>query len=230
MAIETIKECIASNRTLTNLEKLVYIEYAITTHEGKMENIPSLSTSCLENKYCQARCKNGKTICRDCYAVRLLNGRKTVREKMAVNHKFFTTYDIPACAVPVINASIFRFESFGDLETPLQVKNYYSIARKNKGTVFALWTKNPHVIQAAIDKYGLRKPKNLIIIYSEPLLNAAIKDYSKIYKFVDKSFFVFTKDYAEKHGIKINCGAKDCNGCRICYTIGGEKIIYEIKK
>ena len=146
MSIETIKECIMNNATLTNLEKLVFIDYSISTHSGKMEKIPSISTSALDNVYCNARCKNSESICSKCYARRLLTMRKSLREKMNVNHKFYTTYEIPAIAVPHVNASIFRFESFGDVENALQVKNYYTIARNNKHCMFVLWTKNPHVI------------------------------------------------------------------------------------
>lgn len=230
MSIETIKECIMNDYTLTNIEKLVFIDYSISTHSGKMEKIPSISTSSLENTYCNARCKNNESICSKCYARRLLKMRKSLREKMTVNHKFYTTYDVPAIAVPHVNASIFRFESFGDIENELQVKNYYTIARNNKHCMFVLWTKNPQVIQAAKDKYKLRKPGNLRIIYSENLINAPITDYSKKYSFIDKSFFVFTRDYAKKHGIKINCGAKDCSNCRTCYEKNNIKIICELLK
>lgn len=231
MSIETIKECIMQGRDLVSLEKRVFIEYSMTNHSGKMEKIDSISTSALCNTACAVRCKIPCTICERCYARKLLKMRKTLREKLTVNHKFYTTYELTKKDVPSINAKVFRFESFGDLENELQVKNYFTIARANPETFFVIWTKNPHIIADAIKKYRIRKPKNFRVIASEYYINRPITDHVwDRYRFIDKVFAVVTKDYARENSITPNCSGR-CADCMRCYNPNNvDKIIIEYLK
>ena len=59
------------------------------------------------------------------------------------NTKILTGRILKEAEIPMINASFFRFESFGDLINVTQVINYFHICKKNKHVHFALWTKNP---------------------------------------------------------------------------------------
>ena len=231
MSIETIKECIMDNATLTSLEKRIFINYSMTKHSWKMEQIDSISTSALCNTFCATRCKIPRTICEKCYARVLLKMRKNLRDKLTVNHKFYTTYELTKKDVPTINAKIFRFESFGDIENELQVKNYVTIAKANKETFFVLWTKNPQVIAAAMEKHRIRKPKNFRIIASEYYINRSIIDHVwDRYRFIDKCFVVVTREYARENSIKPNCNGK-CIDCMRCYDPdNNERIIIEYLK
>lgn len=219
MSIETIKECIMENRKLTSLEKRIYIEYAICkNHTGKMEAMKSLSTSCLENPYCKARQKKEGCICQKCYADAMLHCYSTLSEKLKINTKFLTEYELTKKDVPFINASVFRLEAFGDVKNILQVKNYYTIARANKHCKFVLWTKNVNFVDLAGTK-----PRNVIVIYSEPEINkiwtkSEYDIFKKYHAAVNKIFCVFTEDYIRENSIRINCGSKKCIECMTCYT------------
>ena len=54
---------IDSKKPLTVFEKIEYINYSITHHSGKMENIEYISTSCLCNDRCKNRMENKNFIC-----------------------------------------------------------------------------------------------------------------------------------------------------------------------
>ena len=230
----------------SDIEKAAAVDYSALTpdeikklldaamcknHGGKMAGIMSLSTSPLMNMHCIERMKSGAAVCSHCFSARMQGRYNTLRAKLIRNTFFLTSCDIPSEAVPVINANIFRFEAFGDLVNTLQVKNYFTIAAANPGTMFALWTKNPWIIADAMSEYGISKPDNINIILSSTLLNmsADVAAVAAKYDFVDKVFTVFDKDHAGD--VEINCGARCCNTCRRCYTkTDGIELINELLK
>ena len=222
---KTILEKIEQRQDLTSAEKQAYIRYAITTHSGKMEGIPSISTSCKCNKYCKKRKENQCLICSKCYADSLIDFRKTLNKKLSMNSIFFAEYTINKKEVPLINSAITRFESFGDLQNEKHFKNYCTIASANKHCNFALWSKNPFIIKQALAE-GTKIPENLQIIYSIPKINylppmgwnAFKKIIRKAFPFVKKVFTVYTKDFAKECKIDINCGSRNCMKCGKCYT------------
>ena len=101
--------------------------------------------------------------------------------------------------------------------------NYFHICKKNKHVHFALWTKNPWIIEEALDA-SERKPSNLQIIYSSPCIN---DQADPGYDFIDKIFTVYDKDYISTHDVSINCGAKSCLTCHKCYVKSKIKYINE---
>ena len=139
------------------------------------------------------------------------------------NTEILTGRILKEAEIPVINASFFRFESFGDLINVTQVINYFHICKKNKHVHFALWTKNPWIIEEALDA-SERKPSNLQIIYSSPCIN---DQADPGYDFIDKIFTVYDKDYISAHDVSINCGAKSCLTCHKCYVRSKTKYINE---
>ena len=192
-----------------------YVGVHITTnHTGKMRGMISLSTSCLCNKYCKAYAKDPKKVCHKCYAVTQMNYQKSMQPCFEKNTKILTESVIPKEYLPIINAAVFRFEAFGDIQNETQVINYFNICKKNKHVNFALWTKNPAIIDRAI-KSGHAKPKNLQIVLSSHYLNK-VADINR-WSFVDKIFTVFTKDYIEENNVKINCKGESCLLCQKCY-------------
>lgn len=208
--------------TLVNAKKVTGVHYTIN-HTGKMEGMQSLSTSCVDNKYCLERSKNEHTICYHCYAQRQMKMYKNMEKCLKSNTEILTSKILDDDQIPLINAAYFRFESFGDLNNCIQVVNYFNICNKNKDVHFALWTKNPWIIEEAIN-IGHKKPKNLQIILSSCILNTpAITDY----EFIDKIFTVYDKEYIKLNDININCGAKSCLSCHKCYVKSKTKYINE---
>jgi hypothetical protein len=203
------------------------LEKAITYKmTGKMEGMASLSTSPLCNPNCIKRMNAGETVCAHCFSARMQKRYKNLNEKLVRNTEFLTTTELTPDDVPFLNMSLFRFESFGDLNNALQVKNYFTIAEANSHCTFALWTKNPWIIEEAINEYGINKPDNLIIILSSVLLNTPT---TPGYDFIDKVFTVYDKKAAES--VNINCGARSCATCRRCYTkTNGVEYVNELLK
>ena len=203
------------------------IEKAICrAHGGKMEGLQSLSTSPLVNPHCIERAKHDKLVCSHCFSMNLQKMRKELKAKLIRNTDLLTSEVIPVEEMPLLNIAYFRLESFGDLNNEIQVENYFNLCRANCHATLALWTKNPFIISAVL-KRGIRKPSNLIVIYSSPCLNAQV-DYDKLVKafpFIDKVFTVYDKEHAA--GMDINCGARHCMSCLRCYKKRSDKIIRE---
>lgn len=200
-----------------------------TDHSGKMENMCSLSTSVLENENCQRRAKIKGSICEKCFAQRMAERYgKGFQDKYKQNTDVLTTTVIPVRDWFDINALYFRLEAFADLNNETQVVNYFNCAKHNKKTVFVLWTKNPMYIYQAI-AHGNKKPRNMIIIYSSPMVNARVnvEKLLKIYPFIDKVFTVYDREYVKAHNIDINCGARNCFTCGKCYSKRTTKEIRE---
>lgn len=202
----------------------------VTIHSGKMEGIPSISTSCILNARCQKRVTCNKSVCNNCFAHSYMKFRKELREALERNfhiltERFLTKKEIEDLN---INSSFFRLEAFGDLNNDIQLINYVNICKHYKYTRFALWTKNVDILLSVFSKKKYRKPRNLSLIISSPLLNVAFpKSFvEKVNAIVhiDVVFTVYSKDFAEKHNIIINCGAKHCLSCLQCYKSHRETI------
>lgn len=203
-----------------------------TAMSGKMAGLWSLSTSTLMNPQCAKNAAIVGSICSKCYARTLLKMRKSLREKLEINTRILTAVIIPFECLPIINNLYFRFEAFGDLMTSKQVVNYFNICKKNPAVNFALWSKNPHLIQAAIDQYKIEKPQNLNIIYSPLFMNVCNGEtIIKKYPFIDKVFTVYTLEYIQDHPeTVINCGGRSCINCLNCYKKGGNVYVNEMLK
>lgn len=216
-----------NNLTVKQFKALTGIHFT-TKMNGKMAGMQSLSTSCTNNPHCIERHKQNDTICKHCFAFSQINCFKSMIPCLEKNTELLTAEIIPAENMPVINCLYFRFEAFGDLVNYIQVVNYFNICLKNPAVNFALWTKNPWIIQDAIDR-GYIKPDNLNIVYSSPILNQNVTDaiISK-WAFIDKIFTVYDANTAQN--VNINCGAKNCLSCGLCYNKNNVVYINEILK
>ena len=201
-------------------------------HTGKMKGMNSLSTSCLENPNCIKRLENGSGnhICSYCFSEAQQKRQKTTREKMRRNTAILTERLFVVAEMPFLNSSIFRLEAFGDLVNPTQARNYIRLAKRNPGTTFALWTKNPWILEEAIKAEG--KPGNMIVILSAELLDVQqpeilFRRMKNRFSFIDKMFLVYRPETVKAENIDINCGARSCMQCRKCYTPGTAEIIKE---
>lgn len=200
-------------------KQIIIYDHICFNHESKMAGVISLSTYVGNNRFCLARCKNCNAICSHCYASSLTKQRQGLKNKLIRIMAILTNVELTAADVPKIDASIypyFRFESFGDINNVLQFKNFNLIAAVNPGVNFTLWTKNPGIIQAAING-GLQLADNLIIGLSSLYLNKPEIDKAQRYSFIRFLFTVYSPNYIEENNVIINCGAKHCVSCGICY-------------
>lgn len=183
---------------------------------GKMEGVPHLSSSYLENPACIARAKIPGTICAKCYAATTCKRYPEARDAYAQNGRILSRRIIPVEEWPLLNYRVFRLESFGDLINVKHAKNYFNFCKRNPLTTFALWTKRPDVIARALKT--AEKPDNLIIIYSSPYIN---KESAPDYDFIDKTFTVYDDDRPTI------CAGKSCLQCGRCYSKKTTKRITE---
>ena len=198
-------------------------------HNGKMEGMMSLSTSPLENTFCKCRRHCPNSICSHCYSYNMNAMFKTLAAMLKKNLDVLSTVKIPVSEMPVLNALYFRFEAFGDLQNETQLENYFNLCERNPETHFAIWSKNLPIVKRVIDG-GHKKPANLQILASSMYVDK--RDDVTAYDFVDKVFTVYSKEYAKKNNVKINCGGKSCLGTcgNKCYKKNGTKFINELLK
>ena len=210
--------------TINQFEKETGIKFN-KNMSGKMEGIICLSTSNLCNKFCAAHKADPDSICSKCFADGTCKRYAALNENMRKNTEILTTRLFRVDEFPVINAMIFRLESFGDLNNAIQCMNYFRLCKRNPGVRFALWTKNPNFVQQAIDA-GESKPDNLVILLSSHIIGKRC-DASR-WGFVDKTFTVYRKDQMAED--MINCGSRDCMTCQRCYRKDSENDIREYLK
>lgn len=219
--IEFFKSCSSETR-----QQIIY-DHICFNHDAKMQGVISLSSYVGNNTFCIARCKNCENaICKYCYAASLTGQRFYLKMKLIRIMAIFTNVELCRDDIPVINSELypyFRFESFGDLNNKLQFKNYNLMAAVNPSVNFTIWTKNPGIIQACINA-GLQLANNLVIGLSSLYLNTPEMEKARKYPFIRFLFTVYDDDYIKEHNIVINCGAKHCLSCGICY-----KYLHEFK-
>lgn len=191
-----------------------------TNHTAKMEGVISLSTDINSNPICQGRRKIEGSICSLCFSAKMwddVNGQyRKVNKAFKTNTEILCNRILKDEEIPYINSKdfpLFRFEAFADLQSVTQVINYFKIARKNPSVRFALWTKNPGFISKALLLVDV--PKNLQIVLSSMGLNKPSN--GERFPFVNKVFTVYDDATIAREGIDINCGARSCKGCQICY-------------
>lgn len=221
------KEITICGRTYT-IKKSKYCVNASPVHisdsmSGKMTGIPSISTSCLVNPICQARMKDGDSICAHCFAQATLTRYKAAGVAMENNYYLLSESVLPVDLLPVFaNVAIVRIESFGDVGTVEQAINYANICKVNPNVQFAWWSKNMSIIRKAFDIVG--KPGNVVMVESSEKLNTA-KTPSNGY--VDKVFTVYDEKTISAENVEINCGARCCATCRRCYSKATESVVSE---
>lgn len=236
--IEAFEDLYVKRLSGENVSFKAIMQYLITWKmNGKMETMISLSTSCLENKYCEAYSKNPSFICKDCYAKKELKLYKSLRYKAAFSTIVLCNVELLPDDVPLITNRFFRFEAFGDLQTALQFKNYNLFCRVNEFSNCTLWTKNPFIIQEAINEYELEIAANFKIIYSIPEIDRKITAYDKKillnkYPFIAYFFAVYSSNNSRTEENGYICKMK-CSECKyFCYqhkAVQGT-LIQEIKK
>jgi hypothetical protein len=208
--------------TLANSRKISGLHFT-TNHTGKMAGMASISTAVTTNERCRKNAQIKGSICEKCFAAKQMKIFPSMEKPMVENQRILTSEILPAEKLPIINNIYFRFESFGDLNNATQVINYFNICKKNPRVKFALWTKNPDYIAEAI-REGHSKPENLNIVLSSLFIN---RERKNPFPFVDKVFTVYDADHIAANDTPINCGAKNCFSCGLCYEKNGVTVINE---
>ena len=184
------------------------IKYSVMS--GKLEGIPALNTSPLNNAFCQKMSNSkGNSICKSCYSINMLKTfRKSCDEPFRKYGEFLSDDIHPAKYLPKPpNALYIRFSAHGELINVNHTVNLFQICNNSPNTTFTLWTKRYNLVWRAIKHYG--KPKNLILIYSAVGVDQVNK---RLPMHFDKVFIVQSKKDS-----KTNCFGK-CIDCLKCYT------------
>jgi hypothetical protein len=140
---------------------------------------------------------------------------------MDYNSKLLSESMLKNSQIPKFNRLYVRINSFGELINDIHLQNILLIAINNPNTTFTLFTKRVDLVKKLPSK-----PKNMIFIYSNPILNSG---FEKIPKGFDKIFTVFDKQTVKERKIKINC-MKNCMSCLKCYTRNDINQIRELIK
>ena len=194
-----------------------------STGSGKMLGIPSLNTDTTTNDFCQGMYNSNKDnlICRECYSMSMLNTfRKNCKPKFLNNSKFLSEKVHPREYLPICPSTVGRFHSHGELINSIHLENILNICLNQPITTFTLWTKRKNIVNRVLKTR--KKPKNLILIYSNPYIDSLDVELPKHF---DKVF-----NNVSKHTSLVNC-SKKCLECMMCYTLGNKTTqIIEVKK
>ena len=188
---------------------------------GKLKGIQALNTSPLTNNYCKSQAKKGDTICSECYSIRMLQTfRKNAVPKFELNTKILSSRLLEAHELPPPAGLVARFNGHGELKNSIHLQNILKMARLYPKVTFTLWSKRKRLIQRILRES--RKPKNLILVYSNSKVDA-VMDY--VPSGFDKVFNVVRQDRSD-----VNCHKK-CIECLMCYDVKNktEQIIERIK-
>ena len=188
----------------------------VTTGNGKMKNIPSISVSSLTNDFCQLMSNVKDSVCGVCYSNRLSKFRKNLEVKLLHNSTLLSENLLADKELPVFNNRYVRFNSFGEIINDIHMENLIAIAKKNPYTNFGLWTKRTDIVL----KYD--KIPNIKYIFSVSKIDGECTD-RKVLDYFDKTFTAISnKENANCHGA--------CADCMLCYTDNDVKVIKARKK
>jgi hypothetical protein len=145
---------------------------------GKLEGLRAISTNTTTNDYCikQYEKKDPKNICTFCYSQEMLRTyRKNMANALQRNSDIIASKVLHEDGLPIILDAFFRFNAHGELINEINLINYINIALKNPHCTFSLWSKKFDIISKYFKDHD--KPKNLILIYSNPKINHILEHY-----------------------------------------------------
>jgi hypothetical protein len=154
---------------------------------------------------------------------------KSLENNTAILTRELTFDEIKEIAKFFLNTSIVRFESFGDLNSEVQLLNYIRIARAAKHTKFALFTKQYAIVRKYFES-GKRFPDNVTLILSSPFIDHTLAEpFVNYFKQYHRRVITFTVT-RDKENPSINCGKRKCVECRNCYDAKNPKNVIEFIK
>ncbi len=183
----------------------------ISNMTGKLDGFKALNTNTLSNDYCMKMYNSGKNnvICTKCYSAEMLQGlRKSCVPSWEQNSKILSGGLIPKHMLPTILQAFFRFHGHGELINMIHLENFHNITIHNPHCVFALWTKRKNLINKFYA--ANEKPSNLILIYSNPRIDAVMSEPPKLF---DRTF----NNVSKNSDVEQNCTGQKCKDCLLCY-------------
>ena len=199
---------------------------------GKLVEIPAINTNTPTNEFCQKmRTSSPKCICWYCYSYDMLEGSRKNCQPAWQKNSDILSGGLLGYPLPQFNSLYVRFDGHGELINETHFINYLLIAQHNPKSTFSLFTKRKDIVKRVLDTreqillgvVGLeRKPKNLILVYSNPLVDR-ITD--KIPKYFNKVFNTTTEK-----STRDNCTGRKCIECLACYQFSGNSVLIEQKK
>ena len=199
---------------------------SVSKMTGKLINIPAINTNTVTNDFCirEFKSNNINKICTKCYSHNMLNTfRKNCQPSFEKNSKFLSESEILPDFLPIINSAYFRFNGHGEVINETHLINLFSICNKNPDCSFALWTKRKNIVFGLLRK--TKKPKNLILVYSNPIIDKVMlyapKHFDKVFNNVSKPIYKSVE----------NCTGQKCIECLACYkkNSGTTVIIERVK-
>lgn len=203
----------------------------ISKLNGKLSQFNAISTYTLENNFCikMHKAKKENVICTYCYSHDSLNkfrfpslNNALKRNSNILSNRLLTSEEIKENYI--FNSHSFRFNAHGELINELHLKNLINICLHNPNTNFGLWSKRKDLIKKYFRLND--KPTNLILIYSNPIVNNILPE-NKIPEFFDKTFNNVHHDIDIE---KQNCTGQRCIDCLKCYKHDTTKTIIEAVK
>lgn len=166
------------------------------------------------------------SICGFCFADAQQSYQRDMIDPLTHNAEILNGGIIHPDWLPVMNNIYFRIESFGDVSTVNACINILHMIARNRETDVAVWSKNVSLYRQAFRIVG--KPDNMIFVKSLEMVNTIPDpETDPDADIVDKWFAVITPEFAEAHGLTINCGARACLACLRCYEKIGDPVVYE---
>lgn len=232
---------------LINNDYKTFIKYQLkyTKHTAeKMRGIDSLSTYKKTSSICNYLMQHD-CICKKCYAERSIKLYDAALTPVLIYNTLLLKYiDIDPQQIPYINNKYFRFESFSDLQSSKHFKNLMQVCKKNKNTLFTLWTKAGYTLRKMMDDEKINKlPSNINIVVSEVYINKKtdaeyLKNLQTVlypqqaiknkYTNALKCFVVFDDEKKRQESQMYICKNK-CVDCLKCYK-KSKSIIYIAEK
>lgn len=216
---------------------------------GKLIELDAISDNTVTNGFCydryiKAKAKNDKAgkvvdICGVCYSHTMLGSYRKNMQPALDRNEFLAERLLEPHELPTYLKAFMRLDAHGELRTETvdtangkvikrynkftHIENYCRIAEHNPHCTFTLWTKRTDIVKLFFDSRD--KPKNLIIIYSNPKVGTIL---SKPPKHFDKTFNnVLEHEYVDEQ----NCTGQKCKDCLLCYRHGTtDTIVEKVKK
>ena len=226
---KTAKDALLMSHALLNNDYATFKKFKLiyTNHTAeKMRGIMSLSTFKKTSQICQYLSMCGG-VCKKCYAEKSITFYKASLIPTLIYNTLLLKYvDIDNAQINYINDKYFRFEAFSDLQGAQHFYNLIKICKKNKETIFTLWTKAGALTLNKFmqEKNIIKLPNNLNIVNSEFYLNQCkynADDLVKMQSILNtknalKNFIVYDDETKRAASGFYQCKNK-CVNCLKCY-------------